>query len=419
MEEQVYVPKDKLKEQRREVLQRVRRERQRKVMRMKLLSTVAAAFVLFIFSVRLSPTFASYVAQIPGFAPIVEMIAYDKGMEDVVKNDYFEELGVVVTENQLTVTLVGVTADYSGMVLSYEVDAPFDISQLDTKKVDILQGGEPLQAAHTYSWYNEEPTQHIEQVITVTASEPLQYDVRDFELVFYFDDEHKTVVHLPFTLKNPIKEPKIMALGKEIVVQDQRFTIEQLSISPLRTVLDITIDEDNTMQILSLDKLQLIDERGEDWLAIQNGFVGMGHIRDGQYALHMQSNYFREPKELILIIGEVAALPKGQDYIEVDFMKEQVVYQPALVDWHIDVEQQQVTVTGDKWQDGGRQLLWRAFDQQGNMTYPNSSTWSYRDEAHFETSELYDEVRSVEPVKIEINYYPHIIGKQIEIPIIQ
>lgn len=418
MKEQVAVPKEALKQQRAEVVRRVQREKRRKEQVMVTSSVLVAVLFLFVFSVRLSPTFAGYVAKIPGFSPIVEMIEYDKGIEDIVKNDYFEELGIIVTENQLTVTLVGVTADYSGMVLSYEVDAPFDISQLDTRKVEILQGGKPLQAAHTYSWYNEDPTQHIEQVINVTASEPLQYDVRDFELVFYFDDEQQTIVHVPFTLKNPIKEPKVIDLNKEVVVEGQRLVLEKVSISPLRTVLDIVVDEENTMQILSLDELRLVDERGEDWMAIQNGFTGMGHIRDGRYALHLQSNYFREPETLTFIIGQVAALPKGQDYIEVDFVKEKVLYQPALIDWQIDVEGQLVSVSGPIFADGGRQVLWRAIDEKGNDSYPNSSTWTTGEGDRFETSEQYDEVRSLAPVKIEVNYYPNIIGENIEIPIL-
>lgn len=53
------------------------------------------------------------------------------------------------------------------------------------------------------------------------------------------------------------------------------------------------------------------------------------------------------------------------------------------------------------------------------MSYPNGSTWSSREESRFETSEFYGEVKSLEPVKIEINYYPHVIGENIEIPIIK
>ena len=53
-------------------------------------------------------------------------------------------------------------------------------------------------------------------------------------------------------------------------------------------------------------------------------------LRDGEAVYYMQSNYFREPKKLTLQVGEVKALSKGEDYIEVDFAKNKVLYQPSL-----------------------------------------------------------------------------------------
>ncbi len=419
MNEQVNVPKEALKQQREQVFQKVKREKQRKKRIFMMTSTIVAALFLLVCSVRLSPTFAGYISKIPGFAPIVEMIAYDKGMEDIVKNQYFEEIGVMATDNQITVTLVGVIADHSGMVISYEVDAPFDISQLDTKKVEILQGGEPMQASHTFGWFGEESKQHIEEVITLTSSETVNYDTRDFEIVFHFADDQQSVVHLPFTLKNPVKEAKVIEVNQDIVVEGQRLTVEKISISPLRVVVDVMIDQKNTMQVLSLDQLRLVDERGEDWTAILNGISGMGEIRDGRYALHMQSNYFREPKKLTLVIGEIAALPKGEDYIEVDFRKKKVLYQPKLMDWEIEVVGKGISISGEKWGEGGRQLLGNAIDQAGNIYYSNSSSWYSEDGNRFKSNGSYDEVSVLGPIKINLQYYPNIIGEHIEIPVIE
>ena len=50
----------------------------------------------------------------------------------------------------------------------------------------------------------------------------------------------------------------------------------------------------------------------------------------------MQSNYFRQPKKLTLVMESIEALPKGSDYIEVDFEQQKVLYVPSELD--IDVQ---------------------------------------------------------------------------------
>ena len=50
----------------------------------------------------------------------------------------------------------------------------------------------------------------------------------------------------------------------------------------------------------------------------------------------MQSNYFRQPKKLTLVMERIEALPKGSDYIEVDFEQQKVLYVPSGLD--IDVQ---------------------------------------------------------------------------------
>lgn len=417
MNEAPKIPKQALQAQRQAVLAQVRREQKRKKQFMITTTSALLAFIIFICSVRLSPTIANYVAKIPGFEPIVEMISYNKGLKDIMQHEYYEEIGVMVTENNITATLVGVIADETSMLISYEVDAPFDLSKIGLTKIDILQNGEPLDTSHTYGWYTDEPTKHIEALINATSHEGFTYNDKNFDLVLHLDDENSTVITLPFELQQPIAPAKVYPIDQTIEVQQQKFTVNEVAISPLTTVIDITVDPTNSMRILALDDLKLIDENGEEWSRIENGLTATGLLNDGKIRYYMQSNYFRTPKELTLEIGEIHALPKGQDFIEVDFAKERVLYQPKMVDWQFSVQGKTVTVEADHYEGEGRTLLFTAYDQNGNeINSSGGETWrDISDELH--ATYTYDTAPYEAPVKIDINYYPNLIGSKIALPI--
>ncbi|MEG0381311.1 MAG: DUF4179 domain-containing protein, partial [Kurthia sp.] len=331
----------------------------------------------------------------------------------ILDNDYFEEVQATASANGLTVTIVGVIADQSGMVISYEVDAPFDIADLNMKDVKLFQDGEEVLASKTYGWVENEPTQHVDGVIEISNNAGMSYEMRDFELVFQFEDEKQTKLEIPFTLKNEIQPEKVFALNKEVEINGQKLTIKNVRISPLRISLDINIDSSNTMQLLELADLKLIDENGEEWSSIQNGFSASGHIRDGAITLYMQSNYFEQPEKLTLAIGSVYAVPKGQDFIEVDFWKQEVVSKPDYYEWPIDVNGKEVSIRGDSLDDHGMQLLYEALSH-GEIIYPSSSTM-YNGEQQFESFYTYEQAEGL--TKIDINFYPNSIGENIEIPI--
>lgn len=416
MNETPKIPKQALQAQRQAVLAQVRSEQKRKKQWIITSTSAVLAFIIFVYSVRLSPTIANYVAKIPGFAPIVEMISYNKGLKDIMQHEYYEEIGVMVTNNNITATLVGVIADETSMLISYEVDAPFDLSKINLTKIDILQNGEPLDTSHTYGWLTDEPTKHIEALINATSHEGITYDHSNFDLVLHLDDENKTVITLPFELQQPIAPAKVFPIGQTLNVQQQKFTVEKVTISPLTTAIDISVDPTNSMRILAFDDLKLFDENGEEWARIENGLTSTSLVNSREIRYYMQSNYFRTPKELTLEIGEIHALPKGQDFIEVDFAKERVLYQPDIVDWQFTVEGKTVIVEADHYEGEGRTLLFTAYDQNGNEIHSTGESWRDLNDELYATY-TYETAPYEAPVKIDINYYPNPIGSKLILPI--
>ena len=53
---------------------------------------VFAALCFFLFSIRVSTTFANAVSKVPGLDTIVTLITHNKGIEDVIEHGYNEKI---------------------------------------------------------------------------------------------------------------------------------------------------------------------------------------------------------------------------------------------------------------------------------------------------------------------------------------
>ncbi|MGG2073412.1 DUF4179 domain-containing protein [Lysinibacillus irui] len=403
---QIKVPQEQLVNARLKSMNRYHSEKRIRQRIWQSLAIVTILIVVLVTSIRVSPALANSLAKIPIFAPIVHMINDDKGVQDIVNNQYYEELGVSQSKNELTFTLQGVIADETGMILPYTLTAPFDIQQLDIKNIHLKLNGEIIPVGLGYGWYHGEETTVIEENFQVTFNEPINYQGAQFELVIQVNDQQQTTFSIPFSVKKPIAKAKVYVVNKELSFEGQHITVKSVSISPLRTGITMALDPHNTMRILGFEDIRMLDERGEAWTTIQNGLTATGTLLDGEATFYLQSNYFREPKQLSLAIGKVVALPVGQDYIEVDFNKNKVLAKPPLAGLAIQVNDQMVTLHAPKHsQDKLSAFLGRAVDAQGTELYSNGSSHSGPKENQIVQNESYDLKGIVNPVRIYFNYY--------------
>ncbi len=417
---QIDIPYEQLEKSRRKSVIRFRKEKRNRQRTWKSIAVTCALLLLFVSSIRVSPAFASAIAKIPGFAPLVEMITYDKGVKDILQNSYYEGLGLSQTKNDLSFTLQGVIADETGMILPYTFSAPFDVHDLKTKKMELRLNGDVLPAGVNYSWYSEKDTPLIEDKFEFIFQDPINYDNANFELYIQFADEKQTEFTIPFSLKKPIAKTKTYVLNEKMSFQDQQITVKSVSISPLRTSITIALDPNNEMRILGFDDIRLLDEKGEEWTTINNGLTATGNLIDGEETIYMQSNYFREPKNLTLSIEKVKALPKGQDFIEVDFNQKKVLSQPSLPGLKVQVNKQMVTMNvPTSYKNKNIGLLGTAIDANGKTVYSNSGSSHRPDEYVIEQTEIYDIKGVVNPVRIYFTHYENFLdGTQtVDIPL--
>ncbi len=373
------------------------------------LSTVAFIFLIsFATSVRVSSTFANTMASIPGFSAIIEMIQTDKGMKDIVENEYFEELNIEAIKDDITFTLLGVVADESGMVITYRIEAPFDLQKTDTKRITIYQNGKELEVAYGYNLFPNEPTYQLENQVEIIAPNPLNYDSPNFEFQLIMDNPEQTTFNIPFTLTKEIQKSLTYPIEQTIEIDGQKLTVHKLTISPLRAGITLSPDEGNTMQILSIEHIRLMDENREEWGSITNGVSSFGGNYDSSRTLFIQSNYFRTPKELHLKLERIQALQKGENFIEIDFIKQEIVSQPT--NWPITFShitshsfKAEIAKSSKSFHHG---LFGKAIDANGQTL--ESSGYSMLDGDDYQIYEpRYETANIANPVKIYFESFPN------------
>ncbi|WP_341321404.1 DUF4179 domain-containing protein [Solibacillus sp. FSL H8-0523] len=395
-------------------------QKQKDVTRRKqwLVTSVAlVAICFFLVSIRLSPTIALAVSKVPGLEAIVQLIHHNKGIEDVLEHDYNEQVYETVEQAGIQATIEEVIADETGMYIMYRLISDKDLNTDKLIEIEVLQNGEGIKAAKTYSAFMNEETYDFSSSIELVASEEkIDYTHPNFEVRFTIEEQ---VIRVPFTLKNEIKQTRSYVVNEQIEVEGQKFTVNEIEISPLRVSIEIAIDPNNEQRILSFNSLELLDENNEVWSKISNGVVEVGTMDKNVNKYYLQSNYFREPKSLTLKIAEIEALPKGQDFIEVDFDKQQVVTIPNLPTFKVtEVYPMQVRAQyKPKNPDHHRQLFGDAFDANGKQVDTRGSTSSGMGDGIHEGTVSYELENVKNPIKIYINSFPNYLKGSVQVKI--
>lgn len=391
-----------------------RLKRQRAFHKQLTKSLIVAAIIMiaFIGSIRMSPALAHVVSQkIPGLKPLVEMIALDKGIEDILRNEYYEEINASQTINGKTLTITGVVADESGIIISYKLNSNEDLSSFMGVKTEVKHKDELVNASVGSSW-NAQPegTYEVENTIDVVASQGMDYSSKDFELIFSLQERPETVFNIPFSLNNEINSSKRYPIKEQLTVDGQRLTIHELIISPIRSELKMSIDPSNSKKILSFEDIRIYDEHEEEWGKIKNGIVGFGNYEDEQFSIMLESNYFRIPEKLTIELREIEAIDKADKFIMIDFEKKKVISQPNNLDIELEVKENfeiQYKIMPYK-KNEHKGVFSHLIDAEGQI-YHSNSTWISNAENHMLIGQHFDmkkgENLPVNPVKLEVARY--------------
>lgn len=292
--------------------------------------TTVALLIIFFASIRLSPAFANYVTVIPGMEKVVELIRYDKGMMTAIEQDYYQKIGASDEKSGLKVTIDGVIADENGLEIFYTlqsqekqkkltVEEPklesFDGNKVDfgTASFDTFHTSEKGQKSYSgrFEYFFEKPFK--------TKKLKLNLKVKG--------DKINGDYTIPFSLKKDIQAKKTYELDKTVTIEGQKIAFLDATVYPLRVAVHVKMDSKNSKKLLEFEDLKLVDEHGETWNKISDG-VTASNISEDEKVIYLQSNYFRKPKELYLVLNKIQAVDKDEASVVVDLEKKQILKQP-------------------------------------------------------------------------------------------
>ena len=382
--------------------------------------SIAAILILtFVTSIRVSPAFASAISTLPGMERFVHLIQVDKGIKAIVENDYYEPIGESQDKNDLTLTVDGIIIDETGAEIFYTLAAPYSLENMDYQGVKLLNDGQELIASTSYNPPDQETENRKVDELSFVFVETEQFTSNNFEVQFEVKQANKTTLfNVPFTIKNEIKAGKVYTINETVEIDGQHIEVKEITLYPLRVAVTLEFDEQNEMKILQFEDMRIEDENGEVWSSIRNGITGFGENQDKENTYFLQSNYFKEPKELYLKLDKVQALPKEESYLLVDFAKKEILEQPS--DRKMEVLNVGNNTIEIKYHPIREDYMYSLFSQGENakgeiVEIPTQGNRGNNDEQY--TKITLDEKDIINPVKIDFIAYPNYLDGSVSIQI--
>ncbi|HSI65989.1 MAG TPA: DUF4179 domain-containing protein [Planococcus sp. (in: firmicutes)] len=406
-------------------LERAKREKlqTRAKRKRSLWSLAAAALVILtlVTTIRVSPAFANAVAAIPGMEKFVELIQNDKGLSAVFENEYYQPIGESQTVGNATLTIDGVILDESGMNIFYTIESAVEMEdiQMDTpileNQQDIPLGG----ITYNSPMAEEDSSKIYTDILTFNFQERVKFENLDFtvDLEVTLDGEEFNF-SIPFTVPENVEPSVVYEMNEEVEVEGQKFTVEEVTVHPLRVGVKISYHPDNTKKILQFEDMRLEDENGELWGSIKNGFSAFGGIEDGEMTFFLQSNYFEVPEELYLRINKMQAVDIEDSYFIVDTDKDLLLHSPKddrmeLV--HSSRTGFEMTLKIDYDPDHTYGINGKITDANGELLDMRHSGISSGYEGKQTIDIAFDDNGYANPVKVELAAYPNYINGDVKI----
>jgi len=318
-------------------IRKARKSRKKKMATLIPSLAVTMALLISVLSIRISPAFASFVSQIPGFEKIVELIQGDKGLKSALENEYYQPVGKEVTKGGITFRVDHIIIDEYQLILLYSVKADEKYISLlldwqniyDEKGNQIMMGysGEVIGQIEAGEWVSKRIDIYLNEGIK-TIPEQLKVEVS-----FYSEMEEieENIWDVSFDVDQEKfnKNTKVYEINKTATIEGHEVIFKEITIYPTTLALRVHYPETNTKKIFSFEDLVIVNEKGEEWARINNG-ISSKIISDNEEIIFLQSNYFDFDKDdnLFIQFSSAKALDKDKLDVVVDLSEKKLVKKP-------------------------------------------------------------------------------------------
>ncbi|GAA0346551.1 hypothetical protein GCM10008967_41200 [Bacillus carboniphilus] len=341
---------------------------------------VAVIMLLFVLSVKYFDGFADVVRGLPGMENLVNEIRNEPALQDAVDNDFLQEIGVSDEHDGVKVTVHSVLADEMRMIVFYSVETEreFESIILNTSLID--QDGNPIDYGFTKGISSIfDPHKRKDELYRIEFNFT-EIDVPEkFTLEATIDVGNSYEQQLDGGWEFPIEINKDVYEGKKkeyvinepIEVEGQKLTVNQVVIYPTQTLVQISIDENNTKHIFGIEDLRLVDENGEVWSDNPLTLTSSG---EDIVTYYIESNYFHEPEQLYLQFSKLAAVDKDEMKLVIDPVSLEILERPSVgPEMSVEREGEELLIAAhDVPSEFNHFYLESAIDSEGNTILPDN-----------------------------------------------
>ncbi|WP_226668231.1 DUF4179 domain-containing protein [Metabacillus litoralis] len=382
-----------------------------------IMPSIAAAIILIslLTTIRVSPTFAEYLSTVPGMEKIVELISNNKGLQAAIDNEYAQKIGISQKKNGMNMTIDSVISDDKGMVIFYSIEGVEKLSELQIEKVTLhTKSGDKIKY-DTLSFGNpsDDQTKSYSDVLEFYFSDPL--DSQELKLNVEVKNQGiMTDFSVPFTIKKQDHKSQVYEMNKTVSIENQNITVKKVTVDPLRVAVHVEMDPNNSKKLLEFQDIRLVDQNGEAWSKIANGITA-SKINDHEQMIYLQSNYFKTPKELYLVINKIQAVNKEDAFVIIDTEKKEIIQQPKgnkLSD--LQVEGGNITLNLELEKEFNYHIFTSIEDSQGkDISSTGGVSYGYEDHAQSIGFTL-DNRKYSNPIKLQLGFYPSWINGDVK-----
>ncbi|MDN3954525.1 DUF4179 domain-containing protein [Sporolactobacillus laevolacticus] len=312
-------------------IEQAKKRTKRKRRAMQSMIVAAAILLLFLSSIKISPTFADYISRVPGMQTIVTLLNGDHGLEDAINHHHLQKLDLSQTKNGTTVTIDSMIADSDQVIFFYTIKHPGkkinpELNNFDVKNKD----GHSVMGAAEFNYAFAQDARVSKKQSPIHDRLSVSLDAKKLTDPLYLSLTFKMgtwTFKVPYDVAKYEKMKMSYPVHQTVSLEGQKLTVQSVTVYPTRIAVHITYDPKNTKQITHLDDLQLVDKQGRGWTP-PDGLVGTWSNENDQ-TFYLQSNYFAHPRSLYLRLTRARAIDKSARYVTVDLKKKKLVGNPA------------------------------------------------------------------------------------------
>lgn len=221
--------------------------------------------------VNTSQQFVSAINDMPIISDFIDIFKYNPSIYKARNTDGFQKIDKTYITDDYTLYLESMVVDEDQIAIFYEVKTSLDESkyspyfQIDDDFINSYTAGD---------WTFNQLCAHV-------FDPQYEIDFNKLNLNFHIESNPGGVpfgeplqLEIPID-KDKIVEGKITELNQEMMIEDQKIMIEKIEVFPLRSIIYIEQDSNNTKEIRAFN-LYMKSENGELIEGIKNGISSFG-----------------------------------------------------------------------------------------------------------------------------------------------